>query len=59
MGILKQMVEALGNIAKALNRIADEIANLPDSQTISQHGGDVERGLADVAKAIDSLDLSQ
>ena len=57
MSIIGRLIEAINNMAKAQNRIADELANLHSdySQEISEHGTAIERGCNDIAQAVGEL----
>ena len=54
------LVAALADIGKGLHGVATAIDNAPTNDTeISEAGTAIERGLADVAKSIDSLEVNR
>ncbi len=54
------LVKALADIGGGLQAVAKAIDNAPTNDTeISEAGTAIERGLADVAKSIDSLEVNR
>ena len=55
----RALTEALRCIAKGLESVSTSIDNAPTIDVeITEAGNSIERGLADVAKAIDSLEVN-
>lgn len=54
------LIEALTYIAVGLESVATSIDNAPTNDNeITEAGSAIERGLADVAKSIDSLEVNR
>lgn len=54
------LIAALTSIAKGLESVSTSIDNAPTNDTeIVEAGNAVERGLADLAKSIDSLEVNR
>lgn len=55
-----KLVQAMNRIADGLESVSTSIDNAPTIDAeISEAGTAVERGLADVAKSIDSLEMNR